>query len=107
MSKQGAQQSLHFLLPMGEGGRRPDEGADVVRSNTLGTAKEVRSTIIHDDLRHEATEPASFKSLVPQCPSNLLPLFAPSVLKSANVFINSLVPLFALSVRKSASPLAP
>ena len=48
MSKQGAQQSLHFLLPMGEGGRRPDEGADVVRSYTLETAKEVRSTIIHD-----------------------------------------------------------
>ena len=88
MSKQGAQQSLHFLLPMGEGGRRPYEGADVVRSYTLETAKEVRSTIIHDDLRHEATEPASFKSLVPQCPSNLVPLFAPSV-------------------RKSASPLAP
>ena len=25
MSKQGAQQSRHSLLPMGEGGRRPDE----------------------------------------------------------------------------------
>ena len=26
MSKQGKQQSLHSLRPMGEGGRRPDEG---------------------------------------------------------------------------------
>ncbi len=26
------QQSLHSLLPLGEGGRRPDEGADVVRN---------------------------------------------------------------------------
>ena len=39
MSKQGEQQSLHSLLPLGEGGRRPDEGADVVRSYTLETAK--------------------------------------------------------------------
>ena len=44
MSKQGKQQSLHSLRPLGEGGRRPDEGADVVRSYTLETAKEVRST---------------------------------------------------------------
>ena len=44
MSKQGEQQSLHSLRPLGEGGRRPDEGADVVRSYTLETAKEVRST---------------------------------------------------------------
>ncbi len=34
MLKQGEQQSLHSLLPMGEGGRRPDEGADVVLSYT-------------------------------------------------------------------------
>ena len=53
MSKQGEQQSLHSLLPLGEGGRRPDEGADVVRN--------------------EATEPASCKSLVPQCLSPLVP----------------------------------
>ena len=39
MSKQGEQQSLHSLLPLGEGGRRPDEGADVVRSY-METAKE-------------------------------------------------------------------
>ena len=45
MSKQGEQQSLHSLRPLGEGGRRPDEGAD-------GT-------------RHKAAEPASCKSLVP------------------------------------------
>ncbi len=72
MSKQGEQQLLHSLLPMGEGGRRPDEGADYVRSY-METAKEVRSTIIHDETRHEATEPASCKSLVPQCLSNLVP----------------------------------
>ena len=45
VTKQGEQQSLHSLLPLGEGGRRPDEGADVVRSYTLETAKEVRSTV--------------------------------------------------------------
>ena len=39
MPKQGAQQSRHSLLPMGEGGRRPDEGADVVRSYTLETGR--------------------------------------------------------------------
>ena len=39
MLKQGEQQSLHSLLSLGEGGRRPDEGADVVRSYTLETAK--------------------------------------------------------------------
>ncbi len=58
MSKQGEQQSLHSLRPLGEGGRRPDEGADKsalthgetakggqVRSYTLATAKEARSTV--------------------------------------------------------------
>ena len=45
MSKQGEHQSLHSLLPMGEGGRRPDEGADAVRSYSQATAKEVRSTV--------------------------------------------------------------
>ena len=58
MSKQGKQQSLHSLRPFGEGGRRPDEGADKsalthwetakggqVRSYTLATAKEARSTV--------------------------------------------------------------
>ncbi len=65
MSKQGEQQSLHSLLPLGEGAPRPDEGADVSRSYTLVTAKEVRPTIIHDETRHEAVEPASCKSLEP------------------------------------------
>ncbi len=46
MSKQGAQQSPHSLRTLGEGGRRPDEGADVVRSY-METAKEVRSTFEH------------------------------------------------------------
>ncbi len=48
MSKQGEQQSLHSLLPLGEGGRRPDEGLKetgrLACTNTLGTAKEARST---------------------------------------------------------------
>ena len=57
-------------------------------TTTLETAKEVRSTIFHDKTHYRATEPASCKSLVPQCLSNL-------------------APSFALSVRKSASPLVP
>ena len=76
MSKQGEQQSLHSLLPLGEGGRRPDEGLTKIGrlacTNTLETAKEARSTIIHDETRHEAAEPALCKSLVPQCPSALV-----------------------------------
>ena len=48
MSKQGEQQSLHSLLPLGEGGRRPDEGLKETGrpacTTTLETAKEVRST---------------------------------------------------------------
>ncbi len=106
MSKQGEQQSLHSLLPLGEGGRRPDEGADVVRSYTLGTGRPActntqkiaernaflndaltsgsamvsenisfcsQSAVQHDKTRHGAAEPASCKSLVPQCLSNLVP----------------------------------
>ncbi len=104
VTKQGEQQSLHSLLPLGEGGRRPDEGADVVRSYTLENAKggqqslhslrpmgeggrrpdeglketvrcnsdEMLKQVQHDVPRHEATEPASCKSLVPQCPSALV-----------------------------------
>ena len=44
MSKQGEQQSLHSLLPLGEGGRRPDEGADKSALTHGETAKEARST---------------------------------------------------------------
>ena len=69
MSKQGAHQSQHSLRPLGEGGRRPDEGLTktgrLACTTTLETAKEARSTIIHDVPRHEAAEPASCKSLVP------------------------------------------
>ena len=36
-----------------------------VHTYTQETAKEMRSTIIHDKTRHEAAEPASCKSLVP------------------------------------------
>ena len=76
MSKQGEQQSLHSLRPMGEGGRRPDEGADAVRSYTLETAKggqqslhsfapwgEGRDEGLNDEPRHEAAEPKNVKDL--------------------------------------------
>ena len=147
------QQQLHSLLPLTlpstnnpvdclyerKGGRRPDEGADVVRSYTLETAKGgqqslhsfapwgegqdegsykfdtadmtphqgrpactntqkiaernaflndaltsgsamvsenisfcSQSAVQHDKTRHKAAEPASCKSLVPQCPSALV-----------------------------------
>ena len=72
MSKQGGHQSLHSLRPLGEGGRRPDEGADVVRSYTLETAKEVRSTIIHDETRHKAAEPKTCNHLFTQSLSHLI-----------------------------------
>ena len=52
MSEQGGQQSLHSLLPLGEGGRRPDEGADVPR--------------------HKAAESASGKFLITQSLSHLI-----------------------------------
>ncbi len=60
MSKQGEQQSLHSLLPLGEGGRRPDEGLkETVRCNSDEILKQVQD----DGTRHKATEPASCKFL--------------------------------------------
>ena len=56
-------------------------------TTTLETAKEVRSTIFHDKTHYRATEPASCKSLVPQCLSNLAPSFAPSVRKFASPLV--------------------
>ena len=126
MSKQGGQQSLHSLLLLGEGGHRPDEGLKETGrpacTTTLETAKEVRSTIIHDETRHKAAEPASCKSLVPQCPvldllharrvspivlthkpaqsaryPDLLTSFAPSVRKSASHLITSQKAAFTLA----------
>ena len=113
--KKEQEQSLHSLRPMGEGGRRPDEGLkETVRCNSdemlkqvqhdgKGLAKDAQSqcppletlpninnpvdclcerkpefsiprrgTKNYDETRHEATEPASCKSLVPQCPSALV-----------------------------------
>ena len=112
----GGQQSLHSLRPMGEGGRRPDEGLkETVRCNSdemlkqvqhdgKGLAKDAQSqcppletlpnknnpvdcfcerkpefsiprrgTKNYDVTRHKAAEPASCKSLVPKCLSNLVP----------------------------------
>ena len=43
-----------------------------VRSTTLETAKEVRSTIIHDKTRHETAKPASCKFLITQSLSHLI-----------------------------------
>ncbi len=101
VTKQDEQQSLHSLLPLGEGARRPDEGlkrrakdaqsqcphleggpkspisrrgserselltphqGGLACTTTLETAKEARSTIIHDVPRHEVAEPASCKFL--------------------------------------------
>ena len=43
MSKQGEQQSLHSLLLLGEGGRRPDEGLkETVRCNSDEMLKQVQ-----------------------------------------------------------------
>ncbi len=84
--KKEQQQSLHSLRPLGEGGRRPDEGADVVRSYTLETAKEVRSTSscsfapwgegqdegLNDQTRHKAAEPKTCNHLITQSLSHLI-----------------------------------
>ena len=109
------QQQLHSLLPLGEGGRRPDEGLkETVRCNSDEMLKQVqhdgsgfvkdaqsqcppletlpnknnpvdclcerkpefliprRGTKNYDETSHKATEPASCKSLVPQCLSALV-----------------------------------
>ena len=82
----GEQQSLHSLLPLGEDGHSPDEGADVVRSYTRETAKEVRSTVkntlapwgegkgegLKNVTPHEAAEPTSCKFLITQSLSHLI-----------------------------------
>ncbi len=60
MSKQDEQQSPHSLLPLGEGGRRPDEGLKkTVRCNSDEILKQVQD----DGTRHKAAEPASCKFL--------------------------------------------
>ena len=81
------QQQLHSLLPLGEGGRRPDEGADVVRSHTLETAKGGQQSLhslrpmgegdrrsdegLNDEPRHEAAEPKNVKDLTSYRPNVL------------------------------------
>lgn len=77
-------------------------------TTTLETAKEARSTIIHDKTRHKATEPASCKFLITQ--SLVLDLLharrvSPIVLahKSAqSARYPDLLTSFAPSVRKFA-----
>ncbi len=101
--KKEQQQSLHSLRPLGEGGRRPDEGLKRRTKETQSqcppleggpkslisrrgadksaltygekmqcNGNEMLKQVQHDVPRHEATEPASCKSLVPQCPSALV-----------------------------------
>ena len=143
--KKEQQQSLHSLRPLGEGGRRPDEGlkrrtketqsqcppleggpkslisrrgadksaltyGEKMQCNGNEMLKQSwllalngstgcsagstppcapfalcsQSAVQDDGTRHKAAKPASCKSLVPQCLSNLVPSFAPSVRKSAS-----------------------
>ena len=127
----GEQQSLQFPRPLrertnllanecelrnsGEGSCKSDKtdmtphqvGTKLAKRSLSPTILSPKGEEFHDRARHEAAEPASCNSLVPQCLSNLVPSFAPSVRKSANVFINSLVPLTANNksfyIRKSRS----
>ena len=92
------QQQLHSLLPLGEGGRRPDEGLketgrlastntqkiterNVSLNNALASGSAMvsenisfcsQSAIQHDGTRHKAAEPTSCNALVPQCLSNFI-----------------------------------
>ena len=60
MSEQGEQQSLHSLLPLGEGGRRPDEG---LKKTAECNGNEILKQVQDDGTRHKAAEPASGKFL--------------------------------------------
>ncbi len=69
MSEQGEQQSLHSLLPLGEGGRRPDEGLkEIVRCNSDEILKQVQD----DGTRHKAAEPKTCNHLFTQSLSHLI-----------------------------------
>ena len=59
------QQQLHSLLPLGEGGRRPDEGADVTRSYTLETAKDAHESLRHPELVSGSNHAASLEDMTP------------------------------------------
>ena len=63
------QQLLHFLLPLGEGGRRPDEG---LKETAECNGNEILKQVQDDGTRHKATEPASCKSLITQSLSHLI-----------------------------------
>ena len=103
------------LRNSGEGACKSDKtdmtphqvGTKLAKRSLSPTILSPKGEEFHDRARHEAAEPASCNSLVPQFLSNLVPSFAPSVRKSANVFINSLVPLAANNksfyIRKSRS----
>ncbi len=79
----GEQQSLEFPRPLRErtnllanecelrnSGEGSNKSALTHRETMQSDSKEILKQVQHDVPRHEATEPASFKSLVPQCPSN-------------------------------------
>ena len=63
------QQLLHFLLPLGEGGRRPDEG---LKETAECNGNEILKQVQDDGTRHKAAEPASCKSLITQSLSHLI-----------------------------------
>ncbi len=69
MSKQGAQQSRHSLLPMGEGGRRPDEGLkETGRLACTNTQKITeRNVSLNDAL---ASGSATVSENIPFCPQS-------------------------------------
>ena len=65
MSKQGEQQSLHSLLPLGEGGRRPDEGADKSALTHGETAKDANDSLRHPELVSGSHHAASLEDVTP------------------------------------------
>ena len=54
------QQLLHFLLPLGEGGRRPDEG---LKETAECNGNEILKQVQDDGTRHKAAEPKNVKDL--------------------------------------------
>ena len=82
MSEQGEQQSLHSLLPLGEGGRRPDEGLKRRTKETQSQCPPLeggpefsiprRGTKNYDVTHHEAAEPKTCNHLITQSLSHLI-----------------------------------
>ena len=62
------QQLLHFLLPLGEGGRRPDEG---LKETAECNGNEILKQVQNDGTRHKAAEPKNVKDLTSYRPNVL------------------------------------